>query len=86
VPLGIPFASDRSMTTISTPGRSTRHHPAEHLVDQYLEMPGLSLTVPQAARLFGLEADVCAQQLDSLVQTGFLQKTLRGRYVRPTSV
>lgn len=74
------------MTTISTPVRSGRHHPVEHIVEQYLEMPGLSLTVPQAARLFGLDAEVCTEQLESLVQTGFLQRTLRGRYVRPTSV
>ena len=74
------------MKTMSTPVRSGRHQPVDHIAEQYLEMPGLSLTVPQAARLFGLDADVCAQHLDSLMQTGFLQKTLRGRYVRPTSV
>lgn len=56
------------------------------IVEQYLEMPGLSLTAAQARRLFGLSSDVCTRHLDHLVQQGFLQRTSRGRYVRPTHV
>jgi hypothetical protein len=41
---------------------------------EYLEMPGLSLTVRQAARLFGLPADVCSATLNSLVESGFLRQ------------
>lgn len=56
------------------------------IVEQYLEMPGLSLTIAQARRLFGLSGDACARHLDYLVQQGFLQRTSRGLYVRPTHV
>jgi hypothetical protein len=39
---------------------------------EYREMPGLRLTVPQAARLFNLEPAQCAQLLDTLVSDGAL--------------
>jgi hypothetical protein len=42
---------------------------------EYLEMPGLTLTVPQAARLFDLPVDACTVTLDALVASGFLQKS-----------
>jgi hypothetical protein len=37
---------------------------------EYGEMPGLSLTLPQAARLFDLELVHCASVLQSLVSDG----------------
>ena len=39
---------------------------------EYREMPGLRLTVAQAARLFNLEAGQCGQVLDTLVTDGAL--------------
>ncbi|MBI2186583.1 MAG: hypothetical protein HYU37_05590, partial [Acidobacteria bacterium] len=39
---------------------------------EYHEMPGMRLTVAQAARLFNLEPDCCAQVLDTLVSHGAL--------------
>ncbi len=39
---------------------------------EYLEMPGLSLTLPQAARLFNLEPARCARVLHTLVTDGAL--------------
>ena len=39
---------------------------------EYLEMPGLRLTSPQAARLFNLEPSYCARLLEALVQAGLL--------------
>lgn len=56
------------------------------IVEQYLEMPGLSLTVPQARRLFGLTPEACAHHLQQLVQQGFLQRNPHGLYVRPNSL
>jgi hypothetical protein len=35
-------------------------------------MPGLTLTVRQASRLFGLEQDVCRQVVERLVHSDFL--------------
>jgi len=39
---------------------------------EYLEMPGMRLTLPQAARLFNLELTHCARVLDALVTEGAL--------------
>ena len=38
----------------------------------FREMPGLNLTLPQAARLFGLDHARCAGVLDALVLSGVL--------------
>jgi hypothetical protein len=43
-------------------------------------MPGLTLTVEQAARLFGLQADVCRRVLGELVELEMLRVTADGRY------
>ena len=39
---------------------------------EYHEMPGLRLTVSQAARLFNVELTCCARVLDGLVENGAL--------------
>lgn len=52
---------------------------------EYLEMPGLSLTVDQAARLWSVERATCAVVLEVLVTDGFLLLSRRGVYVRATS-
>lgn len=39
---------------------------------EYLEMPGLRLTVAQAARLFNLDMSYCERLLEGLVKTGTL--------------
>jgi len=39
---------------------------------EFLEMPGLRLTVAQAARLFSLDRERCRRLLESLVQNGAL--------------
>lgn len=39
---------------------------------EYEEMPGLRLTLPQAARLFGLEPARCAQVLEWLLVEGVI--------------
>jgi len=48
---------------------------------EYLEMPGLSLTERQAARLWHLEPEACRVLVKALVESGFLRDTPRG-YVR----
>ena len=48
----------------------------------YLEMPNLRLTMPQARRLWDLPADSCDAALDVLVVSGFLQRTRDGRFLR----
>ena len=49
---------------------------------EYLEMPGLRLTLPQAARLWGLDRETCVGLLDVLVKAGFLVRTADGGHVR----
>lgn len=39
---------------------------------EYLKMPGMRLTLPQAARLFNLELTHCARVLEALVRDGAL--------------
>lgn len=51
---------------------------------EYVEMPGMALTLGQARRLWQLDASTCTRLLDSLVSSGFLTKTPTGAYVRLT--
>ena len=39
---------------------------------EFLELPGLVLTQPQAVRLFGIEPECCNEILSDLVRAGFL--------------
>ena len=54
----------------------------QRIQGEYLEMPGLRLTAPQAQRLWGLERDVCDALLGALVDAKFLAQTRDGAYVR----
>ena len=42
------------------------------VLSEYREMPGLNLTLPQAARLFNLDRTRCAHVLSTLVERGAL--------------
>ena len=48
---------------------------------EYEEMPGMSLTAEQAARLLGLRHDITARVLEALVLDGVLRRTARGQYI-----
>ena len=41
---------------------------------EFNEMPDLRLTLPQAQRLWGVEAEVCEQVVDTLIQDAFLRR------------
>lgn len=49
---------------------------------EFLEMPGLRLTEPQARRLWGLDSAWCQAVLDALVDAKFLFKTRNGAFMR----
>ena len=51
---------------------------------EYIEMPGLSLAPPQAARLWALDRSLSERVLDQLVDAGFLRRTREGLYLRPS--
>ena len=49
---------------------------------EYLEMPGLQLTLQQAQRLWSLEAAVCEVLLNGLVELNFLTRRADGKFGR----
>ena len=51
----------------------------------YQDMPGLSLTAPQTARLLGLPRLLAAAALRLLEDAGFLVRTRDGRFLRTDS-
>jgi hypothetical protein len=58
----------------------------ERIRAEYLEMPGLQLTLDQARRLCGVERALCKKVLDGLVDAGFLRLRPDGTYARLTDV
>lgn len=51
---------------------------------EYIEMPGLQLTLAQASRLWDMHITTSAQVLDRLVSASFLRRS-GDRYVRADS-
>ena len=49
---------------------------------EFLEMPGLRLTEPQARRRWGLDAASCGALLAALVEAKFLFRTRDGAFMR----
>ena len=49
---------------------------------EFLEMPGLRLTTPQARKLWGLDAAQCDALLGALVDANFLFRTRDGAFMR----
>jgi hypothetical protein len=49
---------------------------------EYLEMPGMRLTVQQVHRLSGVDVAVCTTVLNDLVRARFLTVSAEGTYVR----
>jgi hypothetical protein len=52
---------------------------------EYLEMPGLSLTKPQAQRLWGLDPETCDALIEQMVSARFLRRTASACYIRDTA-
>ena len=53
---------------------------------EFLEMPGLRLTVPQARRLWNLETTICESLLSTLVESRFLVRLQDGAFVRASGL
>lgn len=49
---------------------------------EFLEMPGLRLTEPQARRLWNLDQKACESLLGALVEEKFLFRTRDGAFMR----
>jgi hypothetical protein len=73
-----------------SPAASSRAHVAvseqtlRRICSEYIEMPGLRLTLPQAQRLWGLDRDTCVSSLDFLVDAKFLARVDNHMYARLT--
>jgi hypothetical protein len=61
-----------------------RDYTVTRIRSEYLEMPGLRLTVEQAQRLCGVERTQCKAVLDALVEEKFLCVKVNGAYARAT--
>jgi hypothetical protein len=51
------------------------------IIGEFLEMPGLSVTIPQACRLWSIDQPRCERILGTLQGSGFLRRS-GDRYVR----
>jgi hypothetical protein len=58
---------------------------ARRVRGEYLEMPGLALTLGQAQRMWNLHRGDCERLLGDLVDAGFLACTPLGMFVRADS-
>ena len=62
----------------------TRAQLLRRIKAEYIEMPGLRLTVAQAGRLWGLDPPACLDLLERLISECFLQRRPDGTYARVT--
>ena len=62
--------------------RETVRGLARRIESEYVEMPGLSVTLPQAQRLWAADPNTCQTVFDKLIARGVLRKTTKGRFVR----
>jgi hypothetical protein len=58
------------------------HTLANRVRNEFLEMPGLRLTIRQAARLWGLEPTACEHVIEVLVRSEFLRRVPDGMITR----
>jgi predicted transcriptional regulator of viral defense system len=67
--------------TTSIPAISAVQQLLQRIEGEYHEMPGLSVTVRQAERLWGLDHTTCSLVLGILVERGTLKRTPNGNYL-----
>ena len=72
--------------TMSRPAALPPFHPdlVSLIRAEYTEMPGLCLTLAQAARLWNVGRDECLRTLDTLMNAGFLYRS-KDQYLRTGS-
>jgi hypothetical protein len=59
---------------------------AERIRGEFREMPGLTLTVAQAQRLWNVDLPTCTDVLSQLVDAGFLCRRADGAYGRTSDL
>jgi hypothetical protein len=78
------FEMDRRLNQ-STPSEPMLESLTSRVRGEYLEMPGLRLTLSQASRLWQMDLATCESVLLRLVSGGFLVQTEEGVFMAPTS-
>ena len=63
------------------PGRPIRTL-MEQIQAEYAEMPGLSVTLSQAQRLWAVDQASCEEVFSRLISRGVLRRTGKGKFVR----
>jgi len=82
-----PQTSERRRTRRdAAAGEPPRRELEAMIVGSYREMPGLSLHLGQAARLFGLRTTTCQVILDDLVRHGVLRRGTDGQFRRSEGI
>ncbi len=59
---------------------------SERVRGEFREMPGLTLTLEQAGRLWSLDAPTCSEVLSELVEAGFLCRKADGAFCRASDL
>jgi hypothetical protein len=66
---------------VRTPGVAMRRL-IQQVQAEYAEMPGLSVTLPQAQRLWATDRATCEEVFSRLISSGVLRRTSKGRFIR----
>ena len=74
------IAERRQITRAHAEREPKRSHMVAAILGSYREMPGLCLSLEQAARLFNLSVDACQILLEDLVRESHLHRDARGQY------
>ena len=64
---------ESATVSVSNPCDTDDLHLLRRIEAEFREMPGLTLTLPQAARLFSLDSRECERVLQALVRGGQLR-------------
>lgn len=73
-------------TTSGFRGTDAKAVITERVRGEFREMPGLSLTLAQAGRLWSLNDEMCRDVLSQLVETGFLCRRPDGAFCRSSDL
>ena len=75
-----------AVASLGTPGErrdsTARKALMRRVRSEFDEMPGLSLTLAQAGKLFGISGDACARIFSQLSEEGLLRPSGHGSYAR----
>ena len=73
-------------STTSRFGTDAKAVITERVRGEFREMPGLSLTLAQAGRLWSLDDETCRDVLTQLVENGFLCRRPDGAFCRSSDL